>query len=154
MRVWNVENIRYANTENTLVRVDLECAEFGKIPMSLLLINGEQLHTIEVVKNGISGQMILEDYCAEQNILPYQEPVLIESIPEFLSIYQFRTYIIKNNLLNIINSIIKEDELLNVEWEYKPYFDKDSSLLLKLKEVMKYNDVDINNLFINAGLVK
>lgn len=154
MKVWNVENIRYVNKDNTLIRVDLECAEFGKIPMSLALINGEQLHTIEVTKNGIVGQMILEDYCAEQNISSYQEPVIVESVPEFLSLYQFRTYIIKNNLLNVIKSIVEEDELLNVEWEYKPYFDKDSLLLLKLKENMNYSNDDINKLFINAGLVK
>lgn len=88
MKFTNIKNLRYSKADNSLVDLLATCEEYGEIPMTLNLVDTEDLHhfgtgTFEtIIDNGIEVEkeilIPLEEYCKTLIIAPFIGPTLEE----------------------------------------------------------------------------
>ena len=71
MKFTNIRDLKYVTTNNSHIDLFATCEEYGEIPMTLNLVDTEDLHTF-VDKDG--KEYPLEEYCKTQTINQYVEP--------------------------------------------------------------------------------
>ena len=70
MQFRNIRDLKYVTADNSVIDLLATCKEYGEIPMTLNLVDTEDLHTF-VDENG--NETPLEEYCKTQEIVPYTE---------------------------------------------------------------------------------
>ena len=73
MKFTNIRDLKYVTADNSFIDLFATCKEYGEIPMTLNLVDTEDLHTF-VDKDG--KEYPLEEYCKTLEIAPYVEPVV------------------------------------------------------------------------------
>lgn len=69
MQFINIRDLKYVTANNSVIDLLATCKEYGEIPMTLNLVDTEDLHTF------FDGEKVypLEEYCKTQNIAAYIE---------------------------------------------------------------------------------
>ena len=68
MKFTNIRDLKYVTPDNSIIDLLASCEEYGEIPMTLNLVDTEDLHTA-VLADG--SEMPLEAYCLTQTIAPF-----------------------------------------------------------------------------------
>ena len=149
MKFTNIRDLKYINTDKSLIDLFATCEEYGEIPMTLNLIDTEDIHTF-VKADG--SEMPLEAYCKTQYIAPYVEPEpLPESIPEVITMRQARLQLLEVGLLDDVEAIVALDRKSQIEWEYASEVYRQSSLIESVKGALNLTDTQIDNMFVEAS---
>lgn len=73
MKILSIEKLVYANAGHTHIDLIATTKKYGEIPMTLNLVDTEDLHTF-LAEDG--KEYPLEEYCKTLEIAPYAEPVV------------------------------------------------------------------------------
>ena len=73
MRFTNIKDLKYVTANNSHIDLLATCKEHGEIPMTLNLVDTEDLHTY-IDEDG--NETPLEEYCKTQAIALYVEPIV------------------------------------------------------------------------------
>ena len=149
MRFTKVTDLKYSSEDKSTIDLFVTCQEYGEIPMTLNLVDTEDLHTV-VKPDG--SEVPLEQYCKTQNIAPYVEPKpLPEPIPQVITMRQARLQLLEVGLLDDVEAIIALDRKSQIEWEYANEVYRQSSLIESVKEALSLTDKQIDDMFIAAS---
>ena len=86
MRFTNIKDLKYVTANNSHIDLIATCKEYGEIPMTLNLIDTEDLHVFAsgkyevILENEVKIEkeilIPLEEYCKTLKIEPYVEPLI------------------------------------------------------------------------------
>ena len=149
MKFTNIRDLKYVTTDNSMIDLFVTCQEYGEIPMTLNLIDTEDLHTF-VKADG--SEVPLEQYCKTQYIAPYVAPEpLPEPIPQVITMRQARLQLLEVGLLDDVEALIALDRKSQIEWEYANEVYRQSPLIELVKETMSLTDEQIDDMFLSAS---
>ena len=149
MKFINIRNLKYINADKSMIDLFATCQEYGEIPMTLNLVDTEDIHTF-VKADG--SEMPLEVYCKTQTIAPYIEPAPIpEPVPQVITMRQARLQLLKVEMLDDVEALVTLDRKNQIEWEYAHEVYRQSSLITSVKESMSLTDKQIDDMFITAS---
>lgn len=149
MKFTNIRDLKYINADNSMIDLFAICQEYGEIPMTLDLVNTEDIHTF--METG-GSEVPLEQYCKTQNIAPYIEPEpLPEPIPQVITMRQARLQLLEVGLLDDVEALVALDRKSQIEWEYANEVYRQSPLIESVKETMSLTDEQIDDMFIAAS---
>lgn len=145
----NIRDLKYSKADNSHIDLFATCKEYGEIPMTLNIIDTEDIHTF-VKPDG--SEVPLEQYCKTQDIAPYVEPEpLPEPIPQVITMRQARLHLLEVGLLDDVEAVIALDRKSQIEWEYANEVYRQSPLIESVKEAMSLTDKQIDNMFLEAS---
>ena len=72
MKFTNIRDLKYSSADNSTIDLFATCEEYGEIPMTLNMVDTEDLHTFFDVDTWVP----LEAYCVMQEIAPYVAPII------------------------------------------------------------------------------
>ena len=148
MKFKNIRNLKYVTKDKSLIDLFVTCQEYGEIPMTLNLVDTEDIHTF-VKADG--SEVPLEHYCKSQYIAPYVEPEpLPEPIPEVITMRQARLQLLEVGLLDDVEALVALDRKSQIEWEYANEVYRQSTLVELLKEALSLTEEQIDDMFIAA----
>ena len=148
MKFTNVKDLKYVTADKSLIDLSVTCEEDGEIPMTLKLVDTEDIHTF--VKDD-GSEVPLEQYCKTLEIGAYIEPEPIIIIPQVISMRQARLQLLDVDLLDDVEAIVTLDRKSQIEWEYASEVYKESPLIESIKGALNLTDVQIDNMFIEAS---
>ena len=149
MKFTNIKDLKYVTADKARIDLFATCKEYGEIPMTLDLVDTEDLHTF-VKPDG--SKVPLEQYCKTQYIAPYVEPApLPEPIPQVITMRQARLQLLEVGLLDDVEALVALDRKSQIEWEYASEVYKESPLIESVKEAMSLTDKQIDDMFIAAS---
>ena len=137
--------------ENEKIFIDhvkATCKEYGEIPMTLNLVDTEDLHTFV---DEAGNETPLEEYCKTLEIAPYVEPKIVVVVPQSITMRQARLHLLDLELLDDIESFISQDRKWQIEWEYASEILRDSKLIEAVKTSLGLDDNAVDNMFIEAS---
>lgn len=146
----DIETINYSNKEKTCIDFFAVCEEYGRIPMTLSIVDTEDLHTIIV-----DGKEIpLEVYCLKQNIGDYVEPEVIPlPTPDVITPLQFKLQLLEMNLVKDVEDILVNDPKAKIYYENVQSVEKSSPVLLDIASKLGMSQTDIDDFFIKAKAI-
>lgn len=145
-----IRDLKYVTANNSHIDLFATCKEYGEIPMTLNLVDTEDLH----IYVDIDGKEYpLEEYCKKQKIAPYVEPESIVVIPRSITMRQARLHLLDLGLLDDIESFISQDRKWQIEWEYATEILRDSPLIKAVQTTLDLSDEQIDNMFLEASLL-
>lgn len=149
MQFTNIRDLKYVNVDKSLIDLYITCEEYGEIPMTLNLVDTEDLYTF-VKPDGT--EVPLEQYCKTQYIAPYVEPEpLSEPVPQVITMRQARLQLLEAGLLDDVEALVALDRKSQIEWEYANEVYRQSPLIESVKKAMSITDEQIDNMFIAAS---
>ena len=149
MKFIKIRDLEYVTADNSMINLLATCEEYGEIPMTLNLIDTEDIHTFLKADGSVVS---LEQYCKTQHIAPYVEPApLPEPIPQVITMRQCRLYLLNQNLLDNVENIVSQNKAWQIEWEYATDVLKDSPLVSVLANELDLNQEQLNMMFIEAS---
>lgn len=149
MKFTNIRDLKYVIVDNSMIDLLATCEEYGEIPMTLNLVDTEDIHTF-VKTDGT--EIPLEQYCKTQHIAPYVEPApLPEPIPQVITMRQARLHLLELELLDDVEALVALDRKSQIEWEYAHEVYRQSPLITSVKEAMSLTDKQIDDMFIAAS---
>ena len=149
MKFTNTRDLKYVNTNKTLIDLFATCQEYGEIPMTLNIFDTEDIHTF-VKPDG--SEVPLEQYCKTQYIAPYVEPEpLPEPIPQVITMRQARLQLLEVGLLDDVEAFVALDRKSQIEWEYASEVYRQSPLIESVKGALNLIDTQIDEMFIEAS---
>ena len=149
MKFTNIKDLKYVTADKSLIDLFATCQEYGEIPMTLNLIDTENIHTF-VKTDG--SEVPLEEYCKSQYIAPYVEPEPIpEPIPQVITMRQARLQLLNLELLDDVEALVALDRKSQIEWEYASEVYRQSPLITSVKEAISLTDKQIDDMFIAAS---
>ena len=149
MKFTNIKNLKYVTADKSIIDLFATCEEYGEIPMTLNIIDTEDIHTF-VKADG--SEVPLEQYCKTQYIAPYVEPEpLPEPIPEVITMRQARLQLLEVELLDDVEALVALDRKSQIEWEYASEVYRESSLIESVKGALNLTDIQIDNMFVEAS---
>ena len=149
MKFTNIRNLKYVVADKSTVDLLATCEEYGEIPMTLNIIDTEDIHTF-VKPDG--SEVPLEQYCKTQYIAPYVEPEpLPEPIPQVITMRQARLQLLEVGLLDDVEALVALDRKSQIEWEYANEVYKQSPLIESVKGALNLTDKQIDEMFIEAS---
>lgn len=151
MRFTNIRDLRYSSQDKSTIDLLATCSEYGEIPMTLNIVNTEDIHTF-VKPDG--SEVLLEQYCKTQYIAPYVEPEpepILELIPQVITIRQARLQLLKIGLLDDVDALVALDRKSQIEWEYANDIERNSPLVSTLCEQLGLTKEQLDNLFVEAS---
>lgn len=149
MKFTKIRDLKYVNVEKSMVDLYITCQEYGEIPITLNIIDTEDIHTY-VKADG--SEVPLEQYCKTQYIAPYVEPEPIpEPIPQVITMRQARLQLLEVGLLDNVEALVALDRKSQIEWEYANEVYRQSPLIESVKEAMSLTDEQIDDMFIAAS---
>lgn len=158
-----IKDLKYSREDFSTIDLLATCKEYGEIPMTLNLIDREDLHLFdtgtfetvieneEEVKNPIL--VPLEDYCISQKIAPYVAPEVIIAIPTSITMRQARLHLLDLDLLDDVEVLVSQDKRYQIEWEYANEVLRNSPLISAMQTSLNLSDEEIDNMFINASKI-
>ena len=149
MKFTDIKDLRYVTANKSMIDLFATCEEYGEIPMTLNLVDTEDLHTF-VKPDGT--EVPLEQYCKTQYIAPYVEPEpLPEPVPQVITMRQARLQLLEAGLLDDVEALVALDRKSQIEWEYANEVYRQSPLITSIKEAMSLTDKQIDDMFVAAS---
>lgn len=148
MKFTNIRDLKYVTANNSHIDLFATCEEYGEIPMTLNLVDTEDLHTF-VDKDG--KEYPLEEYCKTQTIAPYVEPEPEIVIPTSITMRQCRLYLLNQNLLDDVESIVSQNKAWQIEWEYANEVLRTNQLITAMQSSLNLTDVQVDTMFLEAS---
>ena len=148
MKFTNIRNLKYVTADNSFIDLLATCKEYGEIPMTLNLVDTEDLHTF-VEPDGI--EVLLEQYCKTLEIGAYIEPEPIIIIPQVITMRQARLRLLEVGLLDDVEALVTLDRKSQIEWEYASEVYKQSPLIETIKGALNLTDMQIDAMFVEAS---
>ena len=148
MKFTNIRDLKYVTADKSLIDLSVTCEEYGEIPMTLNLVDTEDIHTF--VKDD-GSEVPLEQYCKTLEIGAYIEPEPIIIIPQVITMRQARLQLLEVGLLDDVEAIVALDRKSQIEWEYASEVYRESPLIESIKGALNLTDVQIDNMFIEAS---
>ena len=149
MKFTNIKDLKYVTANKSMIDLLATCEEYGEIPMTLNLVDTEDLHTF--VKP-YGSEVPLEQYCKTQYIAPYVEPEpLPEPIPQVITMRQARLQLLEVGLLDDVEAFVALDRKSQIEWEYANEVYRQSPLIELVKGALNLIDTQIDEMFIEAS---
>ena len=149
MKFTNIRDLKYITANKSMIDLFATCQEYGEIPMTLNLVDTEDMHTF--VKAD-SSEVPLEQYCKTQYIAPYVEPEPIpEPIPEVITMRQARLQLLEVGLLDDVEAFVALDRKSQIEWEYANEVYRESPLTESVKGALSLTDEQIDEMFLKAS---
>lgn len=149
MKFTVIRDLKYITADNSMIDLLATCEEYGEIPMTLNLVNTEDIHTF-VKADG--SEVPLEQYCKSQYITPYVKPEpLPEPTPQVITMRQARLQLLEVGLLDDVEALVAIDRKSQIEWEYANEVYRQSPLVESVKEAMSLTDEQIDEMFLKAS---
>ena len=149
MKFTNVRDLKYVSADNSVIDSFVTCEEYGEIPMTLNIIDTEDIHTF-VKPDG--SEVSLEQYCKTQYIAPYVEPEpMPEPMPQVITMRQARLQLFEVGLLDDVEALVTLDRKSQIEWEYANEVYRHSPLIESVKGAMSLTDEQIDSMFLEAS---
>ena len=148
MKFTNIKDLRYVTADKSMIDLFATCEEYGEIPMTLNLVDTEDLHTF-VKPDGT--EVPLEQYCKTLEIADYIEPEPFIIIPQVITMRQARLHLLDVGLLDEVEALIALDRKSQIEWEYASEVYKQSPLIESAKGALNLTDIQIDNMFVEAS---
>lgn len=136
-------NLQYANTEGTLIDMEIEHPVYGWIPFTASPNDPEEHGRVlySEAKEGKLGQ-----------IAPYVEPEpLPEPIPQAITLRQARLYLYHNDLLDQVEAMIAGNKAYEIEWEYATTIERNNPLTQAIIAELGLTEAQANTMFIEAS---
>ena len=147
MKFTNIRDLKYSSADNSTIDLFATCEEYGEIPMTLNIVDTEDLNTFFDVDTWVP----LEAYCIMQEIAPYIAPEVVVVIPTQITMRQTRLYLLSINLLDTVEGIVSQNKAWQIEWEYASEVQRTNHLIPALQQSLGLSDSDIDNMFIEAS---
>ena len=149
MKFIKIRDLKYVMVDKSMIDLLATCEEYGEIPMTLNIIDTEDIHTF-VKADG--SEVPLEQYCKTQYIAPYVEPEpLPEPIPQVITMRQARLYLLNLGLLDEVEVIVSKNKAWQIEWEYANEVLRTNQLISALQQNLNLSDIDVDTMFIEAS---
>jgi len=144
----NIRDLKYSKADNSFIDLLATCEEYGEIPMTLNLVDTEDLHTF-VDKDG--KEYPLEEYCKTLQIAPYVEPEVVVVIPTSITMRQCRLYLLNQNLLDDVENIVSQNRAWQIEWEYENEVLRTNQLIVAMQSSLNLTYEQIDTMFLEAS---
>ena len=148
MKFTNIKDLKYVTADKSMIDLFATCEEYGEIPMTLNLVDTEDIHTF-VKPDGT--EVPLEQYCNTQEIGAYIEPEPTIIIPQVITMRQARLQLLEVGLLDDVEALVALDRKSQIEWEYASEVYKESPLIESVKGALNLTDTQIDNMFVEAS---
>ena len=148
MKFTNVKDLKYVTVNKSVIDLFATCEEYGEIPITLNLVDTEDLHTF-VKPDGT--EVPLEEYCKTLEITDYIEPEPIIIVPQVITMRQARLQLLEVGLLDNVEAIVALDRKSQIEWEYASEVYKQSPLIESVKGALNLTDKQIDEMFVEAS---
>lgn len=148
MKFTNIRDLKYVTANKSSIDLFVTCQEYGEIPMTLDLVDTEDIHTF-VKPDG--KEVPLEQYCKTLEIGAYIEPEPIIIIPEVITMRQARLQLLEVGLLDDVEAFVALDRKSQIEWEYANEVYRQSTLIESAKGALNLTDEQIDNMFVEAS---
>jgi hypothetical protein len=148
MKFIKIRDLKYVTANNSHIDLYATCKEYGEIPMTLNLVDIEDIHTY-IDEDGIETP--LEAYCKTLKIAPYVEPLPVVVIPTSITMRQARLHLLDLVLLDDIEGFISQDRKWQIEWEYATEILRNSQLIEAVKTSLGLDDDAVDDMFIKAS---
>lgn len=150
----NIKNLKYVTEDTSRIDLLATCKEYGEIPMTLNLVDTEDLHmyatgTFDENQNEIL--IPLEEYCKTLDIAPYIKPEPIIIVPKSITMRQARLYLLSLGLLDEVEGIVSQDRAWQIEWEYASEVLRTNQLISAMQVSLNLTNEQIDNMFIEAS---
>lgn len=144
----NIRDLKYSKADNSFIDLLATCQEYGEIPMTLNLVDTEDLHTY-IDEDG--NETPLEEYCKTLEIAPYVEPEIVVVVPQSITMRQARLQLLEVELLDEVEAFVSQDRKWQIEWEYANEVFRVSPVIGALKSLLNLTDEQIDTMFIEAS---
>ena len=161
MNLTNIKNLKYSKADKSTVDLLATCAEYGEIPMTLNLVDTEDLHHFAtgkfevVIENDLEVEkeilIPLEEYCLTLEIAEYTEPVYPMVIPSSITMRQARLYLLSKDLLDNVEALVSTNKAWQIEWEYSHEVLRSNQLIQALQSALGLFDTDVDDMFLEAS---
>ena len=148
MKFTNIKDLKYVTADKSMIDLFATCEEYGEIPMTLNLVDTEDLHTY-VKPDGT--EVPLEQYCKTLEIGAYIEPEPIIISTQVITMRQARLQLLEVGLLDDVEALVALDRKSQIEWEYASEVYKQSPLIETVKGGLNLTDTQIDNMFVEAS---
>ena len=148
MKFTNIRDLKYVTTNKSMIDLFATCEEYGEIPMTLNLVDTENIHTF--VKDD-GSEVPLEQYCKTLRIEAYVEPEPITIIPQVITMRQTRLQLLEDGLLDEVELLVSSDKKSQIEWEYASSVERQSPLIKVIGVQLKLTDEQLDTMFIKAS---
>lgn len=145
MKFTKVRDLKYSKADNSTIDLLATCIEYGEIPMTLNIVDTEDLHTC------FDGQewVPLEAYCIMQTIAQYVAPAIV--IPTSITRLQAKLQLIKMNLYNSVEAMLDANTILKVYWMDANNFKRNDEILKEVATALNLTDAQVDEMFIAAS---
>lgn len=154
MRFTNIKDLKYITANNSHIDLFATCKEYGEIPMTLNLIDTEDLHYFATGTFGEDKKEILiplEEYCKQQKIAPYVEPKPVVIIPNSITPLQAKLQLLDEELLDEVEVMVKVDRKIELYWTNAQNFYRNDEILLGMATALGLSDAQLDDLFLQAS---
>ena len=148
MKFTKVRDLKYSAADKSIIDLFVTCEEYGEIPMTLNIVDTEDLHTFAKPDG---TEVPLEQYCKTLEIGAYIEPEPIIIIPQIITMRQARLQLLEVGLLDDVEALVALDRKSQIEWEYASEVYKQSPLIESVKGALNLTDKQIDDMFIAAS---
>ena len=148
MKFTKVRDLKYVTADNSFIDILATCQEFGEIPMTLNLVDIEDLHIFVDTKG---NETPLEEYCKTQTIAPYIEPTPVVVVTQSITMRQTRLQLLEDGLLDEVELLVSSDKKSQIEWEYANEVYRQSPLIESIKGALSLTDKQIDDMFLKAS---
>ena len=147
MKFTKIRDLKYSSADNSTIDLFATCEEYGEIPMTLNVVDTEDLHEYFDGKDFHK----LEEYCKKKSIAKYIEPEVIKHVPSSITMRQARLHLYGVNKLEDVETIVKTRKDWQIEWEYTYEVERSSLLISTLKDKLGLSDTEVDDIFIAAS---
>lgn len=147
MKFTKVRDLKYSSANNSTIDLLATCSEYGEIPMTLNIVDTEDLHEYFDGKDFVK----LEEYCKKQSIAKYVEPEVIKYVPSSITMRQARLYLYSVDKLEEVEAMVETRKDWQIEWEYTSEVERSSLLISTIKDKLGLSDIEVDDMFIAAS---
>ena len=157
----NIKDLKYVTPDDSHIDLLATCKEYGEIPMTLNLVDTEDLHmfatgTFETITENdkeVEKEILipLEEYCKKQKITPYVKPTPVVIIPSSITPLQAKLQLLEIKLLDEVEEMVKKDKKVEIYWTNAQNFFRTDEILLGMATALGLSEEQLDNLFIEAS---
>jgi len=147
MKFTNIRDLRYSSLDKSTIDLFATCEKYGEIPMTLNIVDTEDLHTYFDGENWVS----LEAYCIMQEIAPYVAPKVVIVVPTQITMRQTRLYLLSIDLLDTVENIVSQNKAWEIEWEYASEVQRTNQLIVAMQQELELTDAQVDEMFLEAS---
>jgi hypothetical protein len=147
MKFTKVRDLKYSSANNSIIDLLATCSEYGEIPMTLNIVDTEDLHTYF----DVDAWVPLEAYCITQTIAPYTAPTVAVVIPTQITMRQTRLYLLNIDLLDEVESIVSQNRAWQIEWEYASEVQRTNQLIVAMQQELQLTNQQVDDMFLEAS---